>query len=79
MLSYGETVLFPVGVDLFKLFKVNYKNTRKRCEISLKLTKNVPKKVVYKTYLIQISIYHLVRKVILVVVMLIVMLNFKSL
>ena len=79
MLSYGETVLFPVGVYLFKLFKVNYKNTRKRCEISPKLTKNVPKKVVYKTYPIQISIYHLVRKVILVVVMLIVMLNFKSL
>ena len=51
---------FTVGIYLFKL---KYKNTRKRCEISPKLTKNPPKKVVYKIYPIQISIYHLVRKV----------------
>ena len=42
MLSYCETILFPVGIYLFK---VNNKNTRKRCEISPKLTKNLPKKV----------------------------------
>ena len=41
MLSYCETILFPVGIYLFK---VNNKNTRKRCEISPKLTKNLPKK-----------------------------------
>ena len=39
MLSYCETILFPVGIYLFK---VNNKNTRKRCEISPKLTKNLP-------------------------------------
>ena len=41
MLSYCETILSPVGVYLFK---VNNKNTRKRCEISPKLTKNLPEK-----------------------------------
>ena len=41
MLSYCETSLFPVGIYLFK---VNNKNTGKRCEISPKLTKNLPKK-----------------------------------
>ena len=41
MLSYCETILFPVGIYLFK---VNNKNTRKRCEISPKLTKNLAKK-----------------------------------
>ena len=41
MLSYCETLLFPVGIYLFK---VNNKNTRKRCEISSKLTKNFSKK-----------------------------------
>ena len=41
MLSYCETILFPVGIYLFK---VNNKNTRKQCEISPKLTKNLPKK-----------------------------------
>ena len=41
MLSYYETILFPVAIYLFK---VNNKNTRKRCEISPKLTKNLPKK-----------------------------------
>ena len=41
MLSYCETISFPVGIYLFKF---NNKNTRKRCEISLKLTKNLPKK-----------------------------------
>ena len=42
MLSYCETILFPFGIYLFK---VNNKNTRKRCEVSPKLTKNLPKKV----------------------------------
>ena len=41
MLSYCETILFPVGIYLFK---VNNKNTRKRFEIRPKLTKNLPKK-----------------------------------
>ena len=41
MLSYCQTILFLVSTYLFK---VNNKNTRKRCEISPKLTKNVPKK-----------------------------------
>ena len=41
MLTYSETILFPVGIYLFK---VNNKNTRKRCEISPKLSKNIPKK-----------------------------------
>ena len=41
MLSYCETILFPVGIYLFK---VNNKNTRKRCEISSKLTKKLPVK-----------------------------------
>ena len=41
MLSYCETILSPVGIYLFK---VNNKNTRKRCEISPELTKNLPKK-----------------------------------
>ena len=41
MLSYFETILFPVGIYLFKF---NNKNTRKHCEISPKLTKNLPKK-----------------------------------
>ena len=49
--------------------KINNKNTRKRREISPKLTKN----------LIQMSIHHPLRKVILVVVMLIVMLICKYL
>ena len=42
MLSYCETILFPVGIYLFK---VNNKNTRKRHKISPKLTKNLLKKV----------------------------------
>ena len=42
MLSYYETILFPVGIYLFK---VNNKNTRKWCEISPKLKKNLPKKL----------------------------------
>ena len=41
MLSYCGTILFPIGIYLFK---VNNKNTRKRCEISPKLTKNPAKK-----------------------------------
>ena len=41
MLSYCKTILSPVGIYLFKF---NNKNTRKRCEISPKLTKNLPKK-----------------------------------
>ena len=41
MLSYCETILFPIGIYLFK---VSNKNTRKRCEISPKLTKNLSKK-----------------------------------
>ena len=41
MLSYCETILFPVSIYLFK---VNKRNTRKRCEISPKLTKNLAKK-----------------------------------
>ena len=40
MLSYCQTILFPVGINLFK---VNNKNTRKRREISPKLTKTLPK------------------------------------
>ena len=39
MLSYCETILFLVGIYLFK---INNKNTRKRCEISPKSTKNLP-------------------------------------
>ena len=46
MLIYSETILFPVGIYLFK---VTNKNSRKRCEISPKLTKLPLKKVVYKT------------------------------
>ena len=41
MLSYCETILFPVGIYLFK---VNNKDTRKRCEISPKSTKKLPRK-----------------------------------
>ena len=41
MLSYCETILFPIGIYLFK---VNNKNTRRHCEINPKLTKNLPKK-----------------------------------
>ena len=41
MLSYCETILFPVSSYLFK---VNNNNTRKWCEISPKLTKNLCKK-----------------------------------
>ena len=41
MLSYCETILFPVSISLFK---VNNKNTRKRCKKSPKLTKNLLKK-----------------------------------
>ena len=41
MLSYCETILFSVGIYLFK---VNNKNTRKQCEISPKLTKSLAKK-----------------------------------
>ena len=41
MLSYCETILFPVGIYLFR---INNKNTRKRYEISPELTKNLPKK-----------------------------------
>ena len=41
VLGYCETILFLVGIYLFK---VNNKNTRKQCEISPKLTKNLPKK-----------------------------------
>ena len=42
MLGYCETILFPFGTYQFK---VNNKNTRKRCEVNPKLTKNLPKKV----------------------------------
>ena len=42
MLGYCETILFPLSIYLFK---VNNKNTRKRCGVSPKLTKNLPKKV----------------------------------
>ena len=41
MLSYCETILSPVSIYLVK---VNSKNTKKWCEISPKLTKNLPKK-----------------------------------
>ena len=41
MLSYCETILFPVSIYLFK---VNNKYTKKRCEISPKLSKNLAKK-----------------------------------
>ena len=41
MLTYSETILFPIGIYLFK---VNNKNTRKQCEINPELTKNLPKK-----------------------------------
>ena len=41
MLSYLETIFFSVSICLFK---VNTKNTSKRCEISPKLTKDLPKK-----------------------------------
>ena len=41
MQSYCETILFPVSIYLFK---DNNKNTRKGCEVSQKLTKNLPKK-----------------------------------
>ena len=41
MLSYCETILFPFRIFLFKVNK----NTRKRCEVSPKLTKHLPKKV----------------------------------
>ena len=41
MPSYYESILSPVGIYLFKF---DNKNTRKRCEISPKLTKNFPKK-----------------------------------
>ena len=41
MLIYSKTILFPVSIYWFK---INNKNTRKQCEISLKLTKNFPKK-----------------------------------
>ena len=39
MLSYCETILFPVSIYMFK---VNNKNTTKWCEISPKSTKNLP-------------------------------------
>ena len=42
MISYCETILFPVAIYLFK---VNNKNTQKQCEISPKLTKSLPRKV----------------------------------
>ena len=42
MLGYCETILFPFSIYLLK---VNNKNTRKQCEVSPKLTKNLPKKV----------------------------------
>ena len=41
VLSYCETILFPVSIYLFKF---NNKNARKCCETSPKLTKNLPKK-----------------------------------
>ena len=41
MLSYCETILFPVGIYMFK---VNNKSSGKPCEISKRLTKNLPKK-----------------------------------
>ena len=41
MLGYYETILFPVGIYLFR---INNKNIRKRYEISPELTKNLPKK-----------------------------------
>ena len=40
MLIYSETILFPV---IIYQFKVNNKNTRKRCKTSPKLTKNPSK------------------------------------
>ena len=39
-LIYKETILFPVGIYLFKL-NTN-KNTKKWCEICLKLKKKTP-------------------------------------
>ena len=42
MLSYCETIFFPVHI--LYLFNVKNKNTRKQCEISPKLTKKLPKK-----------------------------------
>ena len=42
MLGYCKTIVFSFGSYLFK---VNNKNTRKRCEVSQKLTKKLPKKV----------------------------------
>ena len=39
MLTYCETIIFPVGIYLFK---VNNKNTRKRCETCPKLIKKTP-------------------------------------
>ena len=41
MLSSCETILFPVAIYLFN---VNNKCTRKKCEISPKLTKSLSKK-----------------------------------
>ena len=41
MLNYCKTILFSVAIYLFK---VNDKNTRKWCEVSPKLTKNLLKK-----------------------------------
>ena len=72
MLIFSQPISFPVGIYLFK---VNNKSTRKRCKIKSKLNKNLPKKVIYKTYPIRISIHHLARKMVLVWVMP----NFKSL
>ena len=36
MLTNSETLLFPVGIYLFK---VNNRNTRKQCKVCSKLTK----------------------------------------
>ena len=41
VLIYCETILFPVGIYLFK---VNNKNTRKWCEICPKLTIKTPER-----------------------------------
>ena len=79
VLIYNEIILFLVGIYLFK---ANNKNTRKRCEMYPKLTKNplkngrlqdIPDSDIHSSF------YHLVRKVNLVVAKLTVMLNFKFL
>ena len=41
VLIYGETILYPIVIYLFK---VNKKISRKWCEISTKFSKNLPKR-----------------------------------